>query len=148
VKTTEIPPPRDPEFDHPPRPAPRGPGRDVVGYYQRLLVNPFLALGFLAGTLAFSVYWSRPANVGRYPWLLGVYAGLLASYFALRYHCLDCGESGTYHRWRRHACAKVVERWNTPFASASHLFPTPTTQIALWLLGLAFAAYLTWAVVR
>jgi hypothetical protein len=139
VRTAEIPPPRDPEFDHPPRPARGKPGRDVALYHQRLLVNPFL-------TSCVAVLVVALAAVMQKTWGVGPTAAKLVGFFVamplLQFHCLDCGSTDWYRRWKGHTCPKVVERFHTPFASASHIFPTPTTQLALWALALAIAIYL------
>lgn len=129
-------PPRDPEFDgNRAAPGP-GPPADAIAYCQRLIANPFLAIAILSATLALAVHLSRPASVGHGLLLPGLFAGLTGSYFALQYHCLDCGATGMVHRWQRHACPKVRERWDRGFDFWSRLRPTLRTQVALWYIVL------------
>jgi hypothetical protein len=114
-----------------------GPDRAAMPFYQRLLVNPFLAVIALLLTLAATDAFGRSSrpDLAR-PVLL---AGGVASLLALQYHCLDCGATDWFRRWRRHACPRVVERWQTPFSAAARLFPAPTTQLVLWLFILVAA---------
>jgi hypothetical protein len=133
VKTAQIPPPRDPEFDRPPHPEGRKPPPDVVRFYQRLVVNPFLSALTLFLVLVASY---RLGEESRAEWApLAAIVGSIGAAMVLQYHCLDCGATGSYHRWRRHACARVVERWRTPYSAASLLFPAPGTQLVLWALA-------------
>ncbi|HEY2156381.1 MAG TPA: hypothetical protein VGH33_12175 [Isosphaeraceae bacterium] len=139
MRSVQSSPQRDPEFDHPPRPVERKPPPDEVGFYQRLVVNPFLAivtvLLFIGASHALGDV-SRARLIPR-----AAVLGSLAAALALQYHCLDCGTTGSYHRWRRHACARVVERWRTPYSAASHLFPSPGTQLVLWILLIVFGSF-------
>jgi hypothetical protein len=130
-------PPKDPEFDGPARPALPLPPRGVIAYYQRVIVNPFL--GLLLGIATPLVVGAlRRAYLQSFvPFAVGV--ELVLAYAFLQYHCLDCGATGMYHRWNRHACPRVVERWLTPYSSASRFFPTPPTQLVLWFIGLLIA---------
>jgi hypothetical protein len=127
VRTAEIPPHRDPDFDRPARTGPR-PTAAVARYYQRLVLNPFLAV--VGGCLTYAVARldrSAPA------WVLPIVAaGVVGAYFLLQYHCLDCGATGWYRGWRRHACPRVCERWGDPFSHGMPLFPSPATQLVLW----------------
>ena len=132
---------RDPDFDGDRATDGAAPPAESIAYYQRLVVNPFLALGILSATLALAVYVSRPGNTGRSPLLPAVLAGLLASYFSLQYHCLDCGATGMVHRWQRHACPKVRERWRTGFDFWARPRPTLRTQVAFWFLLVLIACF-------
>ncbi len=73
---------------------------------------------------------------------LAAIIGSIAAVVSLQYHCLDCGATDSYHRWRRHACHRVVERWRTPYSAASRFFPTPGTQLVFWLLAIIIGFFL------
>lgn len=128
-------PPRDPDFDRQPPVGP-GPSREDVRYFQRLVVNPFLSvLAGAAGLLAVgAVDRARADN------LFGptVLIGLAVAYVSLQYHCLDCGATGSYRRWRRHACPRVWDR-RAGLLPSGPGFPPAPTQVILWILWLLAA---------
>jgi hypothetical protein len=131
--------PRDPEFDRT-NPTVPMPAEDVVRYYQRLIVNPFLTLcaGFL--TLLLSELLARLNLVALIFPALGL--GLGGAYFLLQYHCLDCGTTGPFHRWKRHSCSGIWERWNGGRGSWNLAYPDASTQLGLWLLACVIFGYL------
>jgi hypothetical protein len=150
VRTAPPPIPRDPEFDRPSRPDGRKPPLDEVRFYQRLVVNPFLAVLTLFVTLVLISASATTTGAGlsrttRWAGLstLAAIVGSVLSMLALQYHCLDCGATGWYHRWRRHACDRVVDRWRTPYSAASHFFPTARTQLVLWTLTIV-GGFILW----
>jgi len=123
----------DPEFAADPFPAAAfPPGFDPVEH-QRLVVNPFLAVAALIGwawlTRRLFATSFPPASV--LPSLL-----LLGLPVVIHFHCLDCGQTGTYPRWWRHACPRVVVRAQ---ANRRRWFrcPSARTQLVVWgyLLG-------------
>ncbi len=151
MQTAPSPSPRDPDFDRPALPGAQGPGRDVVHFYQRLLVNPFLAVIALMLVLAVAnALWRASGSnlAGPVIWAGILAALLLTALLSLQYHCLDCGATGWFRRWRRHACPRVVERWQTPFSAASRLFPNPNTQLVLWLFVLFGWLAIVWTTSR
>ncbi len=105
---------------------------------QRLLANPFLAI-LVAIPWGFGFRW---AFLRKSPTFLLILLGLLPciAYF-LQYHCLDCGATGRFFRWRSHACSAVIARchserrtWFRP--------PNPTAQVILWGYFLVAAYFL------
>jgi hypothetical protein len=85
-----------------------GPDRDTVVPFQRLLVNPFLAVAVFVLVVAL---W-REGVTRRSPALFQLGVGLLlVDVFLVQYHCLDCGATGWLLRYRRHACPTVLSRW-------------------------------------
>jgi hypothetical protein len=130
----------DPDLDTPRRSLPPLPV-EAIGDYQRLVVNPLLAiLGWLLAVgLIRRALWSR--NIV----LFGVAIHLLFWPFLLiQFHCLDCGTTGWYLQSRRHACAAVVAR------CGRRVFPRrglrARTQLLIWAYvlvagGLAFAIF-------
>ena len=142
MRTAVTPIPRDPDFDHPAR-AEHRPSADVARYYQRLVVNPFLAVITGCATCAAAML---ARSVGIYWVLPTVTIGVILAFTFLQYHCLDCGATGMYRRWRQHACPHVCDRWRYPFSYRMLLFPSPSTQLVLWfflfLLALMMAG--TW----
>jgi hypothetical protein len=139
VETTRTSPPHDPEFDPPRRPGPR-PSRPpfLPQEYQRLVANPFLALvGLIAWVAAF-----RWALIRRSLAEVGIaLLGLVAVFFLLQYHCLDCGATGLLYRWKSHACECVRARQE---ADRVRRFrgPNPVLQTVFWGYLLAGAAVL------
>ena len=126
--------PHDPEFDRPSRNRP-GPNADVVRFYQRLVVNPFLSLLVMVG-LAMA---TRSPNLPKHVNPIGpVFVfGLLFGYPLVQIHCLDCGGTGRFGRWKRHACASVNDRWASGRLSN---FPIATVQLVFWLMAIFFYA--------
>jgi hypothetical protein len=134
--------PRDPEFDRPPRPR-SSPNVEIIRFYQRLVVNPFLGLCAACLTFALTVSLFRSQTGTRVPSFV-IFAGLVAGYFLLQYHCLDCGKTGLFHRWKEHACPSILQRWET--TNPARLgFPAATTQLALWFVAMLVAAILAFA---
>jgi hypothetical protein len=130
--------PADPEFD----PAPAAPVRlrdfDPTEHH-RLVVNPFLAV------LALMV-WCRAAGWllwhGPFPPLAVASVALLALVpRAIQYHCLDCGQTGSYSRRDRHACPAVFARWNER-KRAWFPIPSASLQLTLWAYAIGSVALL------
>ena len=131
-------PAHDPEFD--PAPARRSIlYDDDPRAYQRLVVNPFLALLALIGWVALMRFGYRERLL-----LAFLLAQLLpvVAFFVVQYHCLDCGASGRLSRWKDHACESVVAR---RLAGRPRRFrgPNPRSQMLLWIYGLMAAAWYT-----
>jgi hypothetical protein len=127
----------DPEFD----PIPVAPVRlrDFdPSQHQRLVVNPFLAV-FLLMVWWFSARWLAR---GPFPPLsVATIIPLAFLPYAIQYHCLDCGRTSSYPRWRRHACSAVILRWNErrrPWPP----FPSAKTQLVVWAYLIASATLL------
>ena len=88
-------------------PAGRSVYADDPRAYQRLVVNPFLAFLALIGWVALMRFGYRERLLPAF--LLAQVLPVLA-YFAVQYHCLDCGATGRLSRWKDHACESVVAR--------------------------------------
>jgi hypothetical protein len=131
-------PAHDPEFDRVPA---RTPIRHAYygdsSAYQRLVVNPFLAFLTL-------ISWVAMTRLGYRNRLLAVFLlaqGLpVLAYFAVQFHCLDCGATGRLSRWKDHACESVVAR---RLAGRPRRFrgPNPRSQMLLWFYGLIVVAW-------
>ena len=131
-------PAHDPEFD-------REPARTPIRYtydgdlraYQRLVVNPFLALLALVGWVALMRLGYRERILSAF--LVAQLLPVLA-YYAVQYHCLDCGTTGALSRWKDHACESVVAR---RLAGRPRRFrgPNPRSQLLLWIYGLMALAW-------
>ena len=143
-----VPPPveRDPDFRSP-VPAERWIAfDDDPRYYLRLVANPFLSVfAFLAWLVVtrwlFGLNLPGPLEPLR---ILAVFAGFVAPFLLLHYHCLDCGQDRrsdfTRLAQQDHACAAVLERRRHRRRRLLR-GPTPPIQIVLWLwlaLVLAF----------
>ena len=129
--------PRDPEFDPMHGVGPR-PSADVVAYYQRLLVNPFLgaAAGAILGLIPIPLFRKESLFLG----VVFCVAAVFLTFAMIQYHCLDCGKTDAYRRWRGHACRKVQERWLDPDPHRLG-FPSPTRQLVFWILTLGIAGF-------
>jgi hypothetical protein len=107
---------------------------DPIGY-QRLVVNPFLAY------LSLILWWLSLRWLAQGPFPPLTVAMIIPLAFlprAIHYHCLDCGRTGSYPGWRRHACSAVTTRWNErrrPWPP----FPSAKAQLVVWayLIGSA-----------
>ena len=109
----------DPDFDRSPNAPVRLREFDPLDY-QRLVVNPFLAVVALIA-LGQIVGW--PA-VG----------GLVFLPHLVQYHCLDCDQTGRYAHRSGHACPRVLDRWREV---RRPWFPSSWFQLVVWcwLLG-------------
>ena len=122
----------DPEFDPAPNLAVRLRDFDPTEH-QRLVINPFLALlglvvmAWLARVLVSSRLPTAAALLGLAP--LAVPLALLP--YLIQYHCLDCGRTGSYPRYRGHSCSGVLGRWREG-RRRRFSFPTPWAQVVAW----------------
>ncbi len=122
----------DRELDPQPQ-RPAGPDRNTVVPFQRLVVNPFLAVLVFVIIVAL---W-REAVTRRMPALFQLGVGLLiVDVFLVQFHCLDCGATGWLLRYRRHACPPVLFRWQHA-EWRRFRGPGVRLQLAAWLILLA-----------
>jgi hypothetical protein len=137
VEASRRPPVADPEFD----PSPGFPSRlrDFEPLeHQRLVVNPFLAVLGLIGL----VWLARELFLAPLPGLAALLIFPLAMLpHLIQYHCLDCGQTGSYPRRRRHACSGVLARWREGRRSRLP-FPTSWAQLVVWAWVLGAIAVL------
>ncbi len=97
----------DPDLDNQPR-RPSLFAADPVHEYQRLVANPFLTV------LAWVIFLGLLRGVVPRQEAAGLVADIVIFGLALllaQYHCLDCGATGWLVRHQRHACPKVMIRW-------------------------------------
>lgn len=122
----------DRDLDQQPWPvnAPRG-GSLVP--FQRLIVNPFLAvLTFLA--LVAAERWAF-LNLSKGWFEFGF--GLLAfDFFLFQYYCRDCGATGWLVGYRNHACPSVVARYSRG-EQPRFRGPDVRVQLVIWLIVIA-----------
>jgi hypothetical protein len=120
----------DPDIDPPHRRRHRWPA-DVPREFQRLLANPFLALVvFVAGF----EFWIAIVRYSDAPLVWHTLFGIGSVVFPvclLHYHCLDCGHTGWFFRWKKHACDTVLARQYADLSPRLRL-PSPTVQAVLW----------------
>ena len=111
---------------------------EAIVYYQRLVVNPFLgvAVGIFVGLFGILLYREGETQGG----VIFCYASLGVGGALIQFHCLDCGATDAYRRWRDHACSKVCERWLDPDPHRLG-FPSPTRQLVFWILTLGIAGF-------
>lgn len=125
----------DPDLDMLP-PRLESPGGEPVGEFQRLIVNPLLALVGLLG--AWSVF-HYSLQVRNLPLFLASLVLVVASAFLVQFHCLDCGRTDFTVRAGRHACLKVVHRMRLeeipPFPALSIRL-----QVTLWVVSILIVA--------
>lgn len=124
----------DPDLDFPP-PRLVSPYGESVREYQRLVVNPLLAVVGLLGTLGLLWYSLHTKNLPSFLLSLVLTA---ACPFLIQYHCLDCGRTDFTVRSSRHACGETVRRMRLGHEPS---FPLPSvrTQIKAWVLTLSVA---------
>jgi hypothetical protein len=112
------------------------PAHVSIAPYQRLIVNPFLAVLVFVIIVAIALYAIRTEILGLFPFLVIL---VLLDPFLVQYHCLDCGATGWLIRYRKHGCPTVVAR----FQLGEHRrFRGPSVKLQLvgWLVSLAAAA--------
>jgi len=128
--STSPPRPPRPDLDFAPDPFPPSPlPTDFAPLeHQRLIVNPFLAVVALIAWawLTLQLFATSFPPLALLPTLI---FGLLP--ILIHTHCLDCGATGIYPRWWKHACPKVIIRAR---ANRRGWFPWPSarTQLILW----------------
>jgi hypothetical protein len=117
---------------------PGGLKSDAISAYQRVIVNPLLAiLGWLLAIVLIR-YSTRTHNLALY---LTAILWLFVPFILVQFHCLDCRTTGWLLRVRRHACPLVVARW----VSKDNLrgrWPSITVQIHCWIYTLVAVAIL------
>jgi catechol 2,3-dioxygenase-like lactoylglutathione lyase family enzyme len=123
-------------FDRDLDPQPRrslDPRRVSIGPYQRLIVNPFLAVLLFVIIIALGRMAFRTDTLGLFPFLVLL---IVVDVFLVQYHCLDCGATGWLVRYRRHGCATVVTRFQRG-EMRRFRGPGVRSQLAMWLILLA-----------
>lgn len=111
---------------------------DRIEHFQRLVVNPFLAVFCILVTWKILIWLTHGHRI------LAVFLSILIlpiPYFLLQFHCRDCGRTGMYRDWPRHECVMVVfrrrervrRRWRRP---------SPGFQLRVWFLLLGAAVFL------
>lgn len=128
---------RDQEFARDPIPARAWPAGVNPIEAQRVVVNPFLGVG----CLVFWAWLTHRLYRGPIP-PLSVLAVLswLAIPHALQFHCVDCGETFSFPRWRAHLCPNAASRaWLRIEAGRplGRYWPSARVQLYVWgyLLG-------------
>jgi hypothetical protein len=137
-------PPSDKDFDVPDGVLPLdAPPRRYVGQYQRLIVNPFLSILVYAATI--DIFLNLESGLFHVVYPLVLLSGMVATYCTIQFHCLDCGRSDMFHRWQRHACPAVRERFTYREPLPRHII-TSLTQVVVWFVTLLpLVAYIIWA---
>ncbi len=124
---------RDPEFSAPGRPLLIPPSEEIR-FYQRLVVNPFLPVFVLCAVTLTYRFWPE---LPRPPLPIGCIICVSMAMFLTQFHCLDCGQAGTYPRWRRHSCTDISDRYRS--RTILHGFhPAPATQLIFWVVIITF----------
>ena len=135
----------DPEFAADPFPVAALPADFAPADHQRLVVNPFLAVAGLVGWAWATRQLFRSALP---PLALVPSLPLPWLPFLVHFHCLDCGATGPFPRWRRHACPPVVARSRRDRRGWFGLrWPRARTQLVAWCYALGLAALLLAVVV-
>ncbi len=116
----------DPEFVTSTVPTPRLRDFDPRDY-QRLVVNPFLAV-FVLVLLPKLFRWLIE-SVSLAPVALLLTVPLLLLPRLIQFHCLDCGQTASYHRSKDHACHQVLNRYHQDRETK---FPHAWLQLIIW----------------
>ena len=127
---------------------PRSPVRPInesITLYQRLLVNPCLAV--LAFIIAVAIErWATGPRSIEFPFKFGV--GIFALNFLVQYHCRDCGATGfLISASKTHICPAVLARWHHRELPRSCV-PGVRVQLACWvilLLSLTILLFIVWS---
>ncbi|WZO96688.1 hypothetical protein EP7_003693 [Isosphaeraceae bacterium EP7] len=111
---------------------------DRIEHFQRLVVNPFLAVFCVLATwkILFRLTHGHPTVA-----VVLSFLALPIPYLLLQFHCRDCGRTGMYRNWPRHECEMVAlrrregvrRRWRRP---------SPGFQLRVWFLLLGAAVFL------
>jgi hypothetical protein len=98
----------DRDLDSTPSGQPR-PRNESIAPYQRVVVNPFLAVLALVITFAYLRWVIEHGFTG---FLELGFALLALDLFLIQYHCRDCGATGWLLRVQKHVCPAVLARWH------------------------------------
>ncbi|MDB5350414.1 MAG: hypothetical protein JWN86_1661 [Planctomycetota bacterium] len=112
--------------------------------YLRVVANPFLGFLYLVVWLVALYHSSFGEFAGPLtPMLLVMMTASLALLpNFMQFHCLDCGGTGRFLRWRKHVCQRAMERRDSG-RPRRFRGPSPPLQVVLWLWALvAFAMML------
>jgi hypothetical protein len=121
----------DHELDSQPR-RPLRPINDAITLYQRLVVNPFLAVLALIVIFAMGNWLEAQHPFGPLRTLLVIFAAK----YLVQYHCRDCGATGFLTGYRNHLCPPVLARWHE-HELPRFRGPGVRAQYVLWLILLA-----------
>jgi hypothetical protein len=121
----------DHELDSQPR-SPLRPLNESIVLYQRLVVNPFLAVLALVIIVAIGPWVEARQSFGSFQAMLAVFAVK----FLVQYHCRDCGATGFLTGSRKHVCPAVLARWHQ-YEMPRFRGPSVNAQYVLWLILLA-----------
>jgi len=126
----------DPDLDA----ARYAPPRSLAGVsdYQRLVVNPLLAVVALLGVWVLFRFSLEVRQLGLF--LATLFAGAVCP-LLIQYHCLDCGRTDFALRSRRHACGAVQRRRRFDEEPPA-LPPSVRSQVKAWMLGFVTAGVL------
>ena len=118
----------DLDFARDPFPTPALPRGVSPADYQRLVINPFLALAWLLGCC-----WSIQRLIASPMAPLALIPTVLLGSMPvlIHFHCLDCGRTGIYPRWWRHVCPGILARAHRNRAGWFR-WPRARTQLILW----------------
>ena len=106
---------------------------EAIGWHQRLVVNPLVAILCSLAGVALIQHALRTRNVVLFCTAVGV---LFLSLLLIQFHCRDCGTTGWYLHASRHACAAVVARWRQNVLARSGL--RARTQLLIWSYVMVF----------
>jgi hypothetical protein len=115
-----------------PRCAANGPS-EPIDPYRRLVVNPLPAVVSCIGAILILRTSLQSRNLAAFLTAIGL---LGVSLLFTQIHCLDCGVTTWLISSRRHACAPLLARWREG-RPGRWPFPSPKTQMVLWLHLLA-----------
>jgi hypothetical protein len=127
----------DRDLDNQPRGRIPTPG-DAPYEYQRLVVNPFLTV------LVWIIFLGLLRTVVPTQNAAGLVADILVFLLTpllIQFHCLDCGATGWLAYYQRHACPKVVERWQRRVVRRFH-GPGISLQLIAWFIFIIAALVL------
>ncbi len=133
----------DRDLDNQPRRRILTPG-DAPYEYQRIVVNPFLTVLVWIIFLGLVRYVVSRQNAA------GLAADILVfllALFLMQFHCLDCGATGWLAYYQRHACTKVLERWQRRVVRRFH-GPGIRLQLVGWFIFIMSALVLVMAWLR
>jgi len=127
----------DRDLDQQPWPvhAPRG---GSIAPFQRLIVNPFLAVLIFLVLVAIGRWALAYLSRG---WIEFGFGVLAFDFLLFQYHCRDCGATGWLLGYRNHACPSVVARYSRG-EQPRFRGPGVRVQLVIWLVLFASAAVL------
>ena len=137
AQTTTNPATREPDIEFDPVASPGRSDDDDLRPFQRLLLNPLLALSCLMFWLSLMIEATRRARSVRL-WIIPLLMLPIVLPWLIHDHCVDCGKTVRHTRRNQHLCTSVADRQRGLHALPRR-WPSVGFQTWVWIYLLIIA---------